>query len=64
MNSQLAKYQHQSPLCESELYKKKRAGWIEDGTLVVTKKQRESLSMSEYEAVMAIGAKLYGHKGR
>ena len=64
MKSQLAKYQITEPMCDSELYAMKRKGWITEGTLVVTRKQRESLSVSEYEAVMAIGERLYGHKGR
>lgn len=63
MKSQLANMQQQQPLSEEELFNKKKRGWQDERTLVVTKRQRETLSMSEHDAVISIGEKLYG-KGK
>lgn len=63
MNSPLAKMQQQQPLSEIEIFNKKREGWRKEETLVVTKRQREKLSMLEHDAVISIGNKLYGKGG-
>jgi hypothetical protein len=61
MVDSLNKLQQQEPLSEKELFTKKRNGWINEGILVVTKKQRDKLSLSEHDAIMSIGKKLYGY---
>jgi hypothetical protein len=38
----------------------KQRGWIDEGTLVVTKEQQATLSAQHFHAVQEIGIKLYG----
>ena len=60
MKAMSAECRTATPLNEAERFRMKQRGWIDEGTLVVTKEQQATLSAQHFHAVQEIGIKLYG----